>query len=119
MEKSASLFNTAQNGTRSRILVLRGKNDLSEPIRFLSDHYDVVGVNNFDEALAELRQHRFQLVISEVSDFLPLERAAVAEQAAVILETIGQGVGIMELSGKLIWGTLLLHSLPDGVLDSL
>jgi CheY-like chemotaxis protein/GAF domain-containing protein len=119
MEKSASLFNTAQNGTRSRILVLRGKNDLSEPIRFLADHYDVVGVNNFDEALAELRQHRFQLVISEVSDFLPLERAAVAEQAAVILETIGQGVGIMDLSGKLIWGNLLLHSLPDGVLDSL
>jgi len=119
MEKSASLFNTAQNGTRSRILVLRGKNDLSEPIRFLSDHYDVVGVNNFDEALAELRQHRFQLVISEVSDFLPLERAAVAEQAAVILETIGQGVGIMDLSGKLIWGNLVLHSLPDGVLDSL
>jgi CheY-like chemotaxis protein len=119
MEKSASFCNAARNGTRSRILVLRGKSDLAEPIRFLADHYDVVGVDNFDQALSELRQHRFQLVISEVSDFLPLERAAVAEQAAVILETIGQGVAILDLTGKIIWGNLRLHSLPEDILESL
>ncbi|NLE28059.1 MAG: response regulator [Phycisphaerae bacterium] len=98
---------------------MRGAKVAREPFKFSLDDYEVVTVDNFDQALTELRKGRFQLVVSEVSDFLPLERAAVAEQAAVILETIGQGVGILDISGRLIWGNMRLHAISQDVLDSL
>ena len=60
---------------------MRGAKVAREPFKFSLDDYEVVTVDNFDQALTELRKGRFQLVVSEVSDFLPLERAAVAEQA--------------------------------------
>jgi CheY-like chemotaxis protein len=119
MEKSVSFCNAKTSETRNRVLVLAGRQDSRDSLRFLSDHYDVVTVDNFDQALSELRQGQFHLVVSDVSDFLPLERAAVAEQAAVILETIGQGVGILDLSGRLIWGNVRLHALPAEVTEAL
>lgn len=102
-----------------RVLVLRGKGSSDEHLGLVNHDYDVVTVDSFDQALAQLRQGRFHLVISHVSDFLPLERAAVAEQAAVILETIGQGVGVLDFSGRVIWGNERLNALSPEVLGQL
>jgi CheY-like chemotaxis protein/GAF domain-containing protein len=98
---------------------MRGAKDQCKPFKLSLDDYEVVTVDDFEQALAELRKGHFQLVISEVSDFLPLERAAVAEQAAVILETIGQGVGIFDITGRLIWGNMRLHAISQDVVDLL
>jgi CheY-like chemotaxis protein/GAF domain-containing protein len=118
MEKISSFYNASTNKSK-RVLVMRGAKGNGEPFKLSLDGYEVVTVDNFDQALVELRRERFQLVVSEVCDFLPLERAAVAEQAAVILETIGQGVGILDISGRLIWGNMRLHAISQDVLDAL
>src|SRR5438552_10830350 len=67
-------------------------------------------VHSFDAALAALRQDQYDLVVSDQSDFLALERAAVNQQAAMILETIGQGVCIVDLTGRLVWANPKMRS---------
>jgi two-component system, sensor histidine kinase SagS len=111
--------NKETSGKGKRILVLRGKGGIDEPLDLLSNDHEVVTVDSFDQALTQLRQGKFQLVISHVSDFLPLERAAVAEQAAVILETIGQGVAVLDLTGRVIWGNRRLNEIVPEVLQRL
>jgi CheY-like chemotaxis protein/PAS domain-containing protein len=116
MENSTS---SETSGKVKRVLVLRGKGGIEEPPGLLSSDHEVVTVDSFDQALAQLRQGQFQLVISHVSDFLPLERAAVAEQAAVILETIGQGVAVLDMTGRVIWGNRRLNEIVPEVLKHL
>src|SRR5262245_32298520 len=70
-------------------------------------------VHSFDAALAALRQSRYDLIVSDQSDFLALERAAVNQQAAMILETIGQGVCIVDLKGRLVWANPKMRGYPD------
>ncbi|MFA5864601.1 MAG: response regulator [Phycisphaerae bacterium] len=119
MEKTASICDQNKKGKAGRVLVLRGKDGICEQVNLLAADYEIVTVDHFDQALAELRQGRFQLVISHVSDFLPLERAAVAAQASVILETIGQGVAVLDLNGKVIWGNRRLNESSPEVIQQL
>ena len=70
-------------------------------------------VHSFDEALAALRLARYDLVVSDQGDFLALERAAINQQAAMILETIGQGVCIVDPSGRLVWANPRMRSYPE------
>ncbi|MBN2560057.1 MAG: response regulator [Phycisphaerae bacterium] len=80
--------------------------------RLLSDA-QVRVVTTFDEAMAALREESYDLVVSETSDFLALERATVNQQAAMILETIGQGVCIVDSGGQLVWANPKMRSYPD------
>jgi len=113
MEIAASACNNRVKG--KRVLVLRGKNGTDEAIHLPPEEYDLVTVDSFEQALTELRQGSYQLVISHVSDFLPLERAAMTEQSAVILETIGQGVAVLDLDGRQIWGNRRMRDLAQDV----
>lgn len=72
---------------------------------------NIAEVESFDAALRKLRAKKYDLLVVEDSDFLASQRAAMAEQSSVILETIGQGVGILDLSGSLVWGNHLLEGL--------
>jgi len=74
---------------------------------------EVKTVHSFEEALAALRHARYDLIVSEQGDFLALERAAVNQQAAMILETIGQGVCIVDPAGRLVWANPRMRSYPD------
>lgn len=73
---------------------------------------DVHLVSSFDEALSALRERTFDLVVSDQSDFMALERAAVNQQATMILETIGQGVCIVDPHGRLIWSNPKMKTFP-------
>lgn len=83
----------------------------------LLDESHVKVVATFDEALNALREGSFDLVVSETSDFLALERATVKQQAGMILETIGQGVCIVDLEGNLVWANPKMRSYPPDVLS--
>jgi len=72
-------------------------------------------VHTFDEALAALREGSYDLVISEQSDFIPLERAAMSHQATLILETLGQGVCIVSMDGRLVWANQQTKASPPDV----
>jgi two-component system, sensor histidine kinase SagS len=103
--------------THPRILLLSSPDaQRSEFLTKLSIDADVQVVNSFDDALVALRQGAFDLVASDQGDFLALERAAVNQQAAMILETIGQGVCIVEPHGRLAWANPKMKSFPGDLM---
>jgi CheY-like chemotaxis protein/PAS domain-containing protein len=103
MEKSVSVIDRQTEEASKRVLILQGKSKTCELLEMMPKDYQIITVETFEQALSELRKGRFHLVISQVDDFLPLERAAVAQQTSVILEIIGQAVAILDLSSHVVW----------------
>jgi two-component system, sensor histidine kinase SagS len=103
-----------------KLLVLCGsgglETDLHEALASLGHLHQV---RSFDEALQALRTGPFDLVISQTADFLPLERSAVTQQAGMILETIGQGICILDTNGKLLWANAKMRSFSQEVRDGI
>ncbi len=90
-----------------------------ELMDFLSERFEIVRVDDIKQALSELRQGHFNFILAEGSELFPVEQATVAEQAAVILDTIGQGVAILDLDGNIVWGNCKLNELSGKVLHQL
>ncbi len=103
-----------------RLLVLHGPVLQAEGIlSFLREHFQVTVAGELNDALAAMRETRFDAVLAETADFLPLERGAVTQQAAVVLDTIGDGVCIAGPEGELLWANARLREFPPVVLDPL
>ena len=91
-----------------KILVLAGRGSRAESIAARLDaNAEIHLANSFDEAMAALREGSFDLVISEQGDFMALERSAIDHQATVILDTIGQGVCIIDANGRPVWSCIV------------
>ncbi|MGB9623433.1 MAG: hypothetical protein ACPMAQ_01090, partial [Phycisphaerae bacterium] len=76
-------MDSTQTASR-RLLVLRGgqcaRSDCLDVLRRLGE---VEIVDSFDAALEVLRTRSFDFVVSQTSDFLPLERASATLKAEV------------------------------------
>src|SRR6185503_11276218 len=68
-----------------------------------------------DEAIKILRTDHFDAVFSDSADFLPLERALVSQQATLILNTIGEGVCIVDGEGRCNWMNKKMQAWPARV----
>lgn len=102
---------------RQHILCLAKPGSKSdELLSRLGPDIQVTMVNSFEDALAFLREGEFDVVVSDQSDFVALERAAVNNRASTILETIGQGVCIVDLQGRVVWANPQMRSYPNDVL---
>ncbi len=103
-----------------KLLVLRGPTlDGLGALSFLQKHFQVEVFDELPEALEAMRQSRFDAVLAETADFLPLDRGVVTQQAAVVLDTIGDGVCIVGPSGELVWANRRLREFPPEVIDPL
>lgn len=112
-------MNTTPTATR-RLLVLRGPDCGDQPaLEILRQIGEVRVVDSIDEALEALRGEPFDFMVSDTSDFLPLERAAVTQKAQVILDTIAEGVCVIDLTGRLLWSNRKFRGLPSDVIDRL
>ncbi|MBN1846354.1 MAG: response regulator [Sedimentisphaerales bacterium] len=99
---------------RQKILVLCGRQ--SPPPEFLQQlqpYAELTTVHHVDEALDRLKNETFDAVLSETADFLPLERAAVSQQASAILNTIGEGVCIVAPDGTVLWANRQMEQFGD------
>ena len=85
---------------RPHLLVFTGRvtseNGVPECLR---DRFEVEVVDNMNDALSALRRETFHAVFADVGDFLPLERAMVGEKSSLVLNTIGEGVLIVDQDG--------------------
>ena len=100
--------------THPKILLLSKPGSKGETVASrLGAEAEVRLVSSFDEAMTALREGSYDLVISDQSDFMALERSTVDQQATMILDTIGQGVCIIELSGRLMWANPKMRSYPQ------
>ncbi|HWP40066.1 MAG TPA: response regulator, partial [Tepidisphaeraceae bacterium] len=70
---------------------------------------------SIDQAIEALRNDHFDAVFSDSADFLPLERALVSQQASLILNTIGEGVCIVDGEGRCNWMNKKMQAWPPRV----
>jgi CheY-like chemotaxis protein len=90
--------------TRHKILVLAGLSIALDPaVESLRHCCEVVEAPSIDQAIELLRHDQFTAIFSDAADFLPLERALVSQQANLILNTIGEGVCIVDGEGRCNW----------------
>ncbi len=100
--------------TKLRVLFLSTSGSAENPaVSRILGNTQVRVVNSFTDALAALRDESFDLVLSNTGDFTALKQAAVNQQAAMILDTIGQGVCIVDLQGCLVWVNPKMQGYPD------
>ena len=110
---------TEQTGLR-KLLVLDGPGlDSAGILGPLESYFEVHIAHELDEALAAMREGRFDAVLAETGDFLPLERGIVMQHASVVLEEIGDGVCVVGADGKLVWTNNQMRQYPPDVLNSL
>ena len=102
------------DGTRNKILVLAGQSKANgDALAALKAQCEVVEVSSVDEAVAVLRRdHRFTGIFSDSADFLPLEREIVSQQSNMILNTIGEGVCIVDGQGRCSWMNRKMQAWP-------
>src|SRR6266550_6530656 len=101
---------------RSKVLILTGQStanaSLIEALKGLST---AVEASTIDQAIEALRNDHFDAVFSDSADFLPLERALVSQQASLILNTIGEGVCIVDAEGRSNWMNKRMQAWPARV----
>ncbi len=104
--------------TRNKVLVLAGSSTSHGPaIEGLRSRCEVVEVPSVEQAIELLRREQFSAVFSDSADFLPLERALVSQQASLILNTIGEGVCIVDGEGRCNWMNKKMSVWPPRVLE--
>jgi len=100
--------------------VLAGSSTSHGPaIEGLRSRCEVIEVPSVDQAIELLRREHFSAVFSDSADFLPLERALVSQQASLILNTIGEGVCIVDGEGRCNWMNKKMSAWPPRVLEKI
>ncbi len=103
-------------GTRNKVLILGGHSSGNgAAVDALRAQCDVVEISSIDQAIEALRHDNFNAIFSDSADFLPLERALVSQQANLILNTIGEGVCIVDGEGRCNWMNKKMQAWPQQV----
>src|SRR5688500_1591874 len=90
--------------SRPRVLILGGKVTSQHPVaQALGQFFEVDTFERMDEAMHALRHRTYHAIFADVGDFLPLERGLVGQQSSLVLNTIGEGVCIVDADGALTW----------------
>ncbi|HEX8911769.1 MAG TPA: response regulator [Humisphaera sp.] len=103
------------NDARPKVLVLSGQGRCGQAIESLRTNCEVVEIGSIDQAIEALRTDQFSAIFSDAGDFLPLERALVSQQANLILNTIGEGVCIVDAEGRANWMNKKMQAWPARV----
>ncbi|MEQ9460067.1 MAG: response regulator [Phycisphaeraceae bacterium] len=89
---------------RPRILVLGDGLSIEEPaLANLGESLDIHRIDDVTDAIDALKTGQYDAVFAAVGDFLPLERALVEDRASLVLNTIGEGVLVVDRQGRSSW----------------
>lgn len=78
-------------------------------------HASVQAVDTFEEAMAVLRDHPVDLVISDAGHFLPFESFQLSQHAGALHEHLFKGLCIVDRAGKLAWANPTCQGLPQAI----
>ncbi len=104
---------------RPKVLVLTGRPAHAAAVDVIRQQYEVTETSTIDEAILALRRDDFVGVFSDSEDYLPLERALVSQQSSLILNTIGEGVCIVDGEGRCSWTNRRMQQWPAKVQDTI
>jgi len=100
----------------AKVLVLSGQSGAIAPlVECLRQYASVVQMPCIEQAMDALRSQQFDAVFSDAADFLPLERALVSQQANLILNTLGEGVCIVDGEARCNWMNRKMQAWPARV----
>ncbi len=103
---------------RPRVLILGGKVTRQRPVaEALSQFFHVDTLDDMDEAMRALRESQYDAVFADVGDFLPLERGLASQQSTLVLNTIGEGVCVVDASGTNVWSNNRMRSFSPEVFE--
>jgi CheY-like chemotaxis protein len=101
---------------RGKILILSGQATADSPVvACMRAQADVVEIGSIDKAIEALRRDHFDAIFSDAADFLPLERALVSQQANLVLNTVGEGVCVVDGAGRCNWMNKKMQAWPAKV----
>jgi CheY-like chemotaxis protein len=102
--------------SRPKVLVLAGHSTANATLlEALRAHSDVVEAPSIDQAIESLRHDQFDAIFSDAGDFLPLERALVSQQTQLVLNTIGEGICIVDGDARCNWMNKKMQQWPGHV----
>ncbi len=109
-------------GARNKVLILSSppSSNAGPPVNAglvecLRQNADVSMTSTIYEAIEALRRDHYDAIFTDTGDFLPLERALVSQQANLILNTIGEGVSIIDGEGRCNWRNKRMQLWPPHV----
>ena len=88
-----------------------------DSLEILQQIADVHVADDLEAALAALASGSFDLVVGSSVDLLERRAPDSQGQLAAVLEAIGQGVGIFDLTGRMIWSNGRAREYPSQVWD--
>ncbi len=97
------------------VLLLGCSDNNTEAFAWMDPHWQTTCVETFEEALVALRSEAFDLVISRAADFVPFQNVHFAGQAAAIIDSVNQGVAIVNENGEMDWANGKMLGFPDDV----
>jgi CheY-like chemotaxis protein len=101
---------------RAKVLVLANQSSANAAaVECLRAACDLVEIPTIDQAIELLRKEHFSAIFSDSADFLPLERALVSQQASLVLNTIGEGVCIVDSEARCNWMNKKMQAWPPKV----
>jgi CheY-like chemotaxis protein len=104
---------------RPRVLVLAGKYTAAGAAdQMLSSCYDVHVVDRMDQAMEALRRETYHAIFTDAGDFLPLERGLVGDKSSLVLNTIGEGVCIVDADGRCSWSNKRMRAFSPEVFEN-
>ena len=105
--------------SKPRVLVFAGNVARhSDVAKLLADRFEVDTFDSHEQALAALRTEQYHAVFADVGDFLPLERGLVGGKSSLILNTIGEGVCIVDADGRCSWSNQRMRTFTPAVMEN-
>jgi len=109
----------SDTGTKHcRILLLESVSaQRPELLDLLRQLGDVHVESDVESALSQLRLGSFDLFVGGSQEFLAAEQDALILQLTTVLDTIGQGVCLMDLHGRDLWSNTKVKDIPQEVME--
>ena len=103
---------------RLRALILSGMECETHPAAaLLGDAYKIDLFPDIEKSIDALKHNEYDAVFADIGDFLPLERGIANQQASQILDTIGEGVCIVDAQGHCSWSNKRMQSFSPDVFE--
>ncbi len=106
----------SQTSAKPLHLLVLGRPDWGEEFpAWAQNHARVEYVDSVGAALEALRSGPFDVIITRAADFIPFQSHHFSRQAAAIIDSVNQGVGIVGESGDLEWANPLMLNMDKAV----
>lgn len=105
------------SSTRKLTVLLLGGRDAETPelLGWFRERATIQTAESFEEAMRILRDTSVDLVVSSADRFLPFETHHMSQHADALIESMTQGLAIVDRDGSLVWANPRMLAFPEEV----